>query len=403
MCTSLYALGRWYIYQVPALAMRLYKRGKYYQFEFRLRGKYYRKSTKFTKKEEADNYASAFRTKLVNTEVGIEEKPESLTLKEFAQQFIDHIQVRHAEKPETRDFYAKKLKQLLKYARLREAKLDRIDEGMIERFVEWRSKSVSPASVNRELATLRRMLHLAKEWKSIPTVPKVRLLAGEKQREFVLSHEAEQRYLAAAPQPLKDVATVLLDAGLRLGEALRLQWPDVHFDPAGSARYGWLQVREGKSKNARRTVPLTGRVAAALKSRKAESKSRYVFPGDDPDQPILGTSLAHMHIKVCRPGSGKKRRYVFPAEFVLHSCRHTFCTRLGESGCDSFTIMRLAGHSGVTVSQRYVHPTPEAVERAFDRLEALNRQGYKGAISGKPLTEVHTTRVSSQRKSLKGL
>ena len=45
-------------------------------------------------------------------------------------------------------------------------------------------------------------------------------------------------------------------------------------------------------------------------------------------------------------------------------------TRLGEAGADAFTIMRIAGHSSVTVSQRYVHPSPEALERAFERLEA---------------------------------
>jgi len=43
-------------------------------------------------------------------------------------------------------------------------------------------------------------------------------------------------------------------------------------------------------------------------------------------------------------------------------------TRLGESGTDAFTIMKIAGHSSGLVSQRYVHPTPEAVERAFERL-----------------------------------
>ena len=47
-------------------------------------------------------------------------------------------------------------------------------------------------------------------------------------------------------------------------------------------------------------------------------------------------------------------------------------TRLGEAGADAFTIMRIAGHSSVTVSQRYVHPTPEGMERAFERLEKLN-------------------------------
>ena len=56
-------------------------------------------------------------------------------------------------------------------------------------------------------------------------------------------------------------------------------------------------------------------------------------------------------------------------DFVIHSLRHTMLSRLGESGVDAFTIMRIAGHSSITVSQRYVHPSPEAVERAFERLQ----------------------------------
>ena len=54
-------------------------------------------------------------------------------------------------------------------------------------------------------------------------------------------------------------------------------------------------------------------------------------------------------------------------------------TRLGESGADAFTIMRIAGHSSVTVSQRYIHPTPEGMERAFERLEKLNEVKFKQA------------------------
>jgi len=54
-------------------------------------------------------------------------------------------------------------------------------------------------------------------------------------------------------------------------------------------------------------------------------------------------------------------------------------TRLGEAGADAFTIMKIAGHSSVTVSQRYVHPTPEGMERAFDRLQELNATKIKQA------------------------
>jgi len=60
-----------------------------------------------------------------------------------------------------------------------------------------------------------------------------------------------------------------------------------------------------------------------------------------------------------------------PKDFVIHSLRHTMLTRLGESGVDAFTIMRVAGHSSITVSQRYVHPSPEAVKRAFQRFQTV--------------------------------
>lgn len=52
--------------------------------------------------------------------------------------------------------------------------------------------------------------------------------------------------------------------------------------------------------------------------------------------------------------------------------RHTFLTRLGEAEVDAFTIMRIAGHSTMTVSQKYVHRAAEAMERAFEKLMALN-------------------------------
>jgi integrase len=352
--------------------MALYKRGDWWHYEFEVKGQRYRGSTLLKNRQKAQTFADAKRTSIVLGEVGIEEHGPAPNFQKYAEKFADHIRTRHADKPETVSFYLKKLKQLLNSPHFSDVRLDRVDEGLIEKFVLWRRKSVSATSVNRELATLRRMLHLAQEWKDIRFVPKVRLLTGERQREFVLTHEDERRYLAVAPEPLRSLAIVLLDTGLRLGEVLHLRWLDVHFEPAMNAKYGWLHVREGKSKNARRNVPLTNRVAALLKERTESTEGLWVFPGDDPERPMLGTSFAHLHIKVCRPGSGKKRQFLFPQDFVIHSLRHTFCTRLGEAGADAFTIMKLAGHSSVTVSQRYVHPTPEAMERAFDRLEALN-------------------------------
>jgi site-specific recombinase XerD len=55
---------------------------------------------------------------------------------------------------------------------------------------------------------------------------------------------------------------------------------------------------------------------------------------------------------------------------VLYSFRHTFLTGLGENGCDVWTLARIAGHSSISMSSRYVHPSGEAVLAAISRLTA---------------------------------
>ena len=68
-----------------------------------------------------------------------------------------------------------------------------------------------------------------------------------------------------------------------------------------------------------------------------------------------------------------------PTDCVIHSLRHTFLTRFGEAGADAFTIKKVAGHSSVTISERYIHPTPEGQERAFERFANLNQTAVEKA------------------------
>jgi integrase len=110
-------------------------------------------------------------------------------------------------------------------------------------------------------------------------------------------------------------------------------------------------------------VPLSERAAAVLR-KCGPSETGFVFHRRD-GSPLPDSHLDQQHARV-------RKLLKLSADFVLHSLRHTFGTRLGESGADVFTIMKLMGHSTVTVSQRYVHPSPEAVEMAFERLTAMN-------------------------------
>jgi integrase len=316
---------------------------------------------------------------LARGEAGINERPAAPTLAEFGPRFEAAIVTLCADKPATVGFYREKLRRLLADQQLCGARLSAIDEATIDGYKQRRTRQasrygrpVSPASVNRELATLRRLLRLAQEWKVIDRVPRIRLLRGERNREYVLSHGLEPEYLAAAPQPLRDVAILILESGVRPGEAAGLQWADVRLQTAVHARYGYIVIRGGKSRNAKRNLRLTARAAEMLKARKSQTDSEWVFPGDGAAAPILGTSLDHQHAEV-------RTALKLSPDFVIHSLRHTMLTRLGEAGADAFSIMKIAGHSSVTVSQRYVHPTPEGMDRAFERLESLNAAKFQEA------------------------
>jgi len=65
--------------------------------------------------------------------------------------------------------------------------------------------------------------------------------------------------------------------------------------------------------------------------------------------------------------------------FVFYSLRHTFLARLGESGCNVWTLARIAGHSSITMSARYVHPSEDAVINALAQIktpqDAQSREG----------------------------
>src|SRR6266850_2819461 len=105
------------------------------------------------------------------------------------------------------------------------------------------------------------------------------------------------------------------------------------------------------------------------------TSSEYVF-ANYAGKPYPVTSLDHLHKKV-------RGDLHLPKDCVIHSFRHTFLTRFSEAGADAFTIKKVAGHSSVTISERYIHPTPEGQERAFERFASLNQTAVEKAEKDK--------------------
>lgn len=374
------------------------KEAKNWSYEFVHDGERYQASTKTGNEKAARQIEAAERLRLAKGEAGIHDRKRAPTLAEFEERFEAEIETACSDKPETVRFYREKMRRLLNDSELAGARLDQIDKAMIDAYKQRRSREPSRygtpmtvASVNRELAVLRRALRLAQEWDIIDRVPRIKMLRGERNRDFVISHALEPKYLAACPQPLQDAALLMLETGVRSGEAVALEWKDVHLDPAVHARFGYIRIRKGKSANAKRNLSLSERAAQMLRQRKAAAvRSQWVFPGREPKMPVRGTSLDHQH-DVVREELG------LPKDCVIHSLRHTMLTRLGEAGADAFSIMKIAGHSSVVVSQRYVHPTPEGLERAFERLQSLNAVKFEAAETEAKLLAANDEQTSLQK------
>ena len=221
--------------------------------------------------------------------------------------------------------------------------------------MEHRRKTVGTTTINHNLRTLRRALKLAEEWNVITKAPKIRLLAGEHQRDYVLRDETIYKF-EQEPDLIGKIVPLLVDTGLRRGEVCALKWEQVNFEER------WVYIPKGKSKFARRKIPLTKRAEKILRELPRDGEHVFILQKPKRKRGITGDWLSHAFQRV-------RVKLELPEECVLHSTRHTFCTRLGEKGADAFAIQRLAGHSSIVISQRYVHPAAARLDAAIALLE----------------------------------
>ncbi|HKM86653.1 MAG TPA: site-specific integrase [Terriglobales bacterium] len=260
----------------------------------------------------------------------------------------------------------------LKVSLLGKLRLDEIGPEKTAEFTSERQRDgLQVSSVNSCLRALRRVLRLAVEWKVIETAPQVTFLSGERRRERVITPKEEVRYLAACQPLLHDVSLILFDTGMRPEECHRLRWE--HINWAGG-RNGTLFIEKGKTKAARRLLPLSQRVRLMLENRwkkAGEPLDGWVWPAETKDEHINHDSLKSQHKKALKLSKLRP--------FEVYSIRHTFLTRLGESGCDVWTLARIAGHSNISISQRYVHPSEDAVLNALSRLGG-HKIGHNGNL-----------------------
>jgi integrase len=341
--------------------MAIFKRGNVYWYHFWFNGKHIQASSKVGNPRVARQMEAAHRVRLVKAAAGIEEPTLAPPFSDFAEEFL--TLVKHERRAQTHRRYSVSLVSLKEaFGRKR---LSEITPEEIDRFKQARLNSGRKGStINRDLACLRRLLQVAVKRNKLRASPftdgRVDFLT-EQGRERILSFKEERAYLEAANATLRDIATIILECGARPDEVFRIRVEDVVL--LGRA----LKIQSGKTKNARRTVPLTEAALGVLKRRISQAKGPYVFPFRKgfglPDWNRPMTQLWNAHKQALQKSK------IRPA-FTLYDCRHTYGTRAIEGGIDPLTLMRLMGHANLATTNRYVHLSQNHLADAQKRIEA---------------------------------
>jgi integrase len=129
-----------------------------------------------------------------------------------------------------------------------------------------------------------------------------------------------------APSPLKEIAMLMLDTGMRPRGGLVLEMGAcTAYAGLWRENSGTWHVPGGEPKNTKRNLSLTVRVSAMLSARrKAHDGDSFMFPGESGGA-FLVSSLGHQHTEF-------GTLLGMAGDFVIHSLRHTMLIRLGESG-----------------------------------------------------------------------
>jgi len=282
----------------------------------------------------------------------------------FANEFLKYTETH--TKPGTHRFYTVSLERVLNFASIADATLDAITGDLVSRYARHRQEVAknSVVTVNGDLRTIRRVLHLAADWGKLPHAPAVHELPQPKGRERVVSTKEEALYLAKASGNLRDATILAVDTGVRPNsELFPLKWADADLTSRSESPHGVIHVRQGKTNNAQRSVPLTPRAADVLQRRKKETetsvkKSVFVFPGAGKSGHIV--SMQHPH-EDAMTDAGLEA-------FEFYCWRHTFGTRAAQSGMDRYSLARLMGHSSPAVAARYyIHVTETHVAAGFGK------------------------------------
>lgn len=328
--------------------MGVYRKGKYWHYDFVFKGRRYHGSTGQETRRAAE---AVERARRLEAATGYSEDAGCLTLDQAASRY--HDEIAHTLSPEI--YLYKRLMVTLDCVgkgRL----LKEIDTSVIAEAIKKRRKypgrTPAPATINRDLIdhTLRPLLNRARKvWgaKSLPSIDWRSVRLKEPKgivREYT---QAEMDAWRSRLDPVPRLALdLMLTYGLRFGELFFLPG-----DVDGAAARLTLRGRKGGDTL---TVPLLvdhARLLAAMAStRKA----------NEPVFPFTYYSL-HWRLRSAAAQAGLGAR-------AIHGARHHAATTLLRASGNLKLTQRMLGHASIQSTMRYAHATEGDLRAALDAM-----------------------------------
>ncbi len=247
---------------------------------------------------------------------------------------------------------------------------DAIDRHAVDRL----DAGAKPASVNRELAALRRMFTLGRRAKMVGRVPVIEMLGEDNVRKGFVEADAFAAILGSLPGYVRPVAAVGFITGWRRGELLSRRWRHVDLDA------GWLRLEPGESKNkSGRNFPLIPELRSVLedqhkrKTRIEQATGRIVDAlfFHDNGRPVKDFRGAW---------EGACERAGHPG-ILFHDLKRSSARNLVRAGVPEAVAMRLIGHLTPSIFKRYAIVDEAMLIEGAEKLSGL----YKGV---KPVRKV---------------
>ena len=336
--------------------MGLVKRNNTWWMSFTYQGQQVRRSTGTADRRMADAILGKVKAQIIEGRFFEKPKEESRTFSEL----MDRYSTEHAARRANSRRNGTSVTHLRAY--FGNPKLSQITPKHIVAYKNKRyADGVKPATINRELSTLKKAFNLARrewEWCSDNPVCRVSMERENNTRDRWLTLEEEHCLLQAALPWLRELLVFAIHTGMRMGEIVSLTWAGVDLNRRS--------VTVFRSKNGeRRTIPVNQTVLDLLshkfEQRRGSQETAVVFSSE------AGTLLDGSNL---RRGFTAALKAAQIEDLHFHDLRHTFATRLVQAGVDLYKVQRLLGHKSPSMTQRYAHHYPESLR---DGVEILDR------------------------------